>query len=337
MRTFVHSSVAAVRWNCKQLGYPRSMGTSHDHSGHHAGKNQRRLAIVFCLTAAVVVAQFVGSILTGSLALLTDTAHAFVDASGLLLALTAATLMRKPATNRRTWGFLRLEVLAALAQATLLIGVGIYAAIEGVRRLFEPPTVPAFELLVFGVIGLAANVIGIIVLAGGRDTNLNLRAAFLEVVNDALGSVGVILAAVVIWATGFQSADAIAGLVIVVLIVPRAFLILKQAVGVLMESTPKNLDLERLRLHLSEVGHVIEVHDVHASEIATGFTSLTAHLVVDDECFRDGHAALVLQEAQRCASEHFDPPLNHVTFQLEPRTLRNERCFTDCSIDEVLS
>ncbi|MGO1701515.1 MAG: cation diffusion facilitator family transporter [Canibacter sp.] len=309
------------------------MATDH----HHAvsDSNRLRLGVVFIITALIVVAQFIGSLLTGSLALLTDTAHAFVDATGLMVALIAATLMRRPATNRRTWGFLRLEVLAALAQATLLIGVGIYAAIEGIRRLFEPPEVPPVELFIFGVIGLAANIIGIMVLASGRDSNLNLRAAFLEVVNDALGSVGVIVAAVLIWTTGFQAADSIAGLIIVLLIVPRAFLILKQAVSVLMETTPPSLDLDRLRAHLRDVDHVVEVHDVHASEIATGFTALTAHLVVDDECFRDGHAANVIRDAQQCASEHFDSP--HVTFQLEPRTLREQTCFTDCSIDEVLS
>ena len=149
------------------------MSAGHDHGhthshNHAAGSNRVRLALAFTLTAAMVVIQFVGSILTGSLALLTDTAHALTDASGLLVALIAASLMLRPADARRTWGFARIEVIAALGQATILLAVGLYTAIEGVRRLFNPPEVPAGELLLFGVLGLIANVAAIAILAGNR-------------------------------------------------------------------------------------------------------------------------------------------------------------------------
>ena len=301
------------------------MGHDHAHTG-----SRGRLAVVFALTLTVALAQLVGSFLTGSLALLTDTVHAFVDASGLLLALSAATLMHRPATSRRTWGFLRLESLAALAQSTLLIGVGVYAIIEGVRRLFDPPEIPATELFVYGLIGLCANVAGIVILSGSKDANLNFKAAFLEVLNDALGSLGVVIAAVVIWTTGFTGADAIAALFIAVPIVPRAVIILRQSVSVLLESTPEHLDLTEVKQHLEDVDHVLEVHDLHASTIVSGLTTLTAHLVVDDECFRDGHAPEVLRDAQLCAAEHFDPPLAHVTFQLEPRS---DGCVTECQAE----
>ena len=230
--------------------------SGHHHHGHdHGGipqtqDHRRRLLIVVVLTGIIVVAQLVGSIITGSLALLTDTAHAITDFSGLLVALIAATLMLRPADTRRTWGFRRIEVIAALAQATLLLGVGVYAAIEGVKRLFEPPEVPSTELLIFGVIGLAANLVGIAILSAGRDANFNMRAAFLEVVNDALGSVGVIVAAVVIALTGFQQADALAGLFIVVLIVPRAVGIIRDTTRVLMEYVPEGLDLDDVRRHM---------------------------------------------------------------------------------------
>ena len=160
------------------------------------------LGIAFGITATIVAAQAVGSVVTGSLALLTDTAHAITDATGLLVALIAATLMLRPATSKRTWGFRRIEVLAALGQATLLIVVGFYTAIEGVRRLFEPPEVPSTELLIFGIIGLVANIIAITILSSSRGANFNMRAAFLEVLNDALGSLGVIVAAIVIATTG---------------------------------------------------------------------------------------------------------------------------------------
>ena len=283
---------------------------AHEH--HHAAPadHRRRLLLVVAITGVIVVAQLVGSVLTGSLALLTDTVHAVADLSGLVVALIAATLMLRPANDRRTWGFRRVEVIAALGQAVLLLVVGAYAVVEGVQRLFAPPEVPAGELLVFGVIGLAANLVGLVVLHGSREANLNLRAAFLEVLNDALGSLGVIVAAVVIWATGFQRADALAGLFIAALILPRAFVILRETTRVLMEFTPEGLDLDEVRRHLSEVDHVVEVHDLHASTVATGLPVLTAHVVLADECFVDGHA-------QGCVAEHFE--VDHTTFQLEAR------------------
>ncbi len=210
-------------------------GGHHDHSHMHSPKEaasmRPRLLVAFTLALVIVLAQAVGSLVTGSLALLTDTAHAITDASGLLVALTAASLMTRPATSRHTWGFRRIEVLAALGQSVLLLAVGIYTAVEGVHRLFAPPEVPGAELLVFGVVGLVANVIGIAVLASGRNANFNMRAAFLEVLNDALGSLGVIVAAIVIWLTGFYRADALAGLFIAVLIVPRAVRLMRQTTG----------------------------------------------------------------------------------------------------------
>lgn len=299
------------------------MGAGHDHgrpSGDegHPGDFRRRLAVAFAITAGIVVAQAVGAWLTGSLALLTDTAHALTDASGLLVALVAGTLMLRPPSSTRTWGYRRIEVIAALAQATVLLVVGAYAAVEGLRRLFTPPEVPAGELLVFGVIGLTANVIAIAVLASGRSANFNMRAAFLEVVNDALGSVGVIIAAIVIATTGFLQADAIAGLFIAALIVPRAVTLLRETSSVLMEFAPAGLDLDEVRDHILALEHVRAVHDLHASTVATGLPTITGHVVVDEECFVDGHAAEVLQQVRTCVAEHFDIAIHHSTFQVEP-------------------
>lgn len=300
------------------------MGAGHSHgpTGGAAPDLRRRLAIVFGLTSTIVVAQAIGSWITGSLALLTDTAHALTDATGLLVALIAATLMLKPATKHRTWGFRRIEVIAALAQATLLIVVGVYAAVEGVRRLVEPPEVPSSELLVFGIVGLAANITGIVILSSSRGTNFNMRAAFLEVLNDALGSLGVIVAAVVIATTGFQRADAIAGLFIAALIVPRAVTIMRETTSVLMEFTPKGLDLDQVRAHILGLAHVRDVHDLHASTVATGLPTISAHVVVDDECFTDGHAPTILHDIRECVAEHFPVSLEHSTFQLETEGLR---------------
>ena len=293
---------------------------SHMHSPEEAASMRPRLLVAFTLALVIVLAQAVGSLVTGSLALLTDTAHAITDASGLLVALTAASLMTRPATSRHTWGFRRIEVLAALGQSVLL-SVGIYTAVEGVHRLFAPPEVPGAELLVFGVVGLVANVIGIAVLASGRNANFNMRAAFLEVLNDALGSLGVIVAAIVIWLTGFYRADALAGLFIAVLIVPRAVRLMRQTTAVLMEFTPDGLDLDAMREHMLRVDGVVEVHDVHASMVATGLPVVTAHVVVADSCFRDGSAVAILDRIRSCVASHFEVSVEHSTFQLETAEL----------------
>lgn len=303
------------------------MSAGHSHSPGEVGAaadHRRRIALAFGITATVLVAQAVGAVLTGSLALLTDTAHMLTDTAGLGVALVAATLVLRPADPRRTWGFRRIEVIAALGQATLLLVVGVYTAIEGVRRLFDPPEVPSTELLIFGIVGLTANVVAIAVLASGRGASFTMRAAFLEVLNDALGSVGVIVAAVVIATTGFLQADALAGLLIAALIVPRAFTIMRETTAVLMEFTPAGLDLDDVRRHIEGLDHVREVHDLHASTVGTGLPTLTAHVVVEDECFTDGHAASVLRKVKGCVAEHFEVAVHHSTFQIETEAIGAE-------------
>ncbi|MBZ2194817.1 cation diffusion facilitator family transporter [Occultella gossypii] len=291
----------------------------HNHA-HPPTTHRGRLAIAFAITATILVSQVIGALITGSLALLVDAGHMVTDAGGLLMALLAATLMARPATSRRTWGWRRIEILAAGAQAALLFAVGIYALIEGVRRLLEPPEIGATGTLIFGIIGLAGNVAAIAVLSTGRDANLNMRAAFLEVVNDALGSVAVIVSALIIAFTGWTRADALAGIAIAVLIAPRALAVLRTAGRVLLETTPEGLDLDDVRDHLLAQPHVQGVHDLHASQIATGLPVLTAHIVLDDECFQDGHAPRILDDLQACVAEHFDVEVQHSTFQLEPST-----------------
>lgn len=289
----------------------------HDHAAG-AADNRRRLAIVLALTATVLVVEVVGALLTGSLALLADAGHMFADAGGLVIALIAATLALRPATARRTWGYRRAEVLGATLQAAVLLAVGAYILIEGVRRLFEPPEVSSTAVLVFGAVGLIANAIGIVVLTrGGRSTNVNMRAALLEVLNDTLGSVAVLAAALVIALTGWQQADAVASLFIAVLIIPRTLKLLSETVGVLLESTPPGLDLGDVRRHLLALPHVLEVHDLHASQITSGLPVLSAHVVVEDSCFSDGHAPQVLDQLQACLAEHFPVSVEHSTFQLE--------------------
>lgn len=298
------------------MGAGHAHGHNHDHAAGAQGTTWR-LWVAFGLTAGMVVAQAAGSIVTGSLALLTDTVHALTDALGLLVALVAAHLMSRPASSKHTWGFRRVEVIAALAQASLLLAVGIFAVVEGVRRLMEPREVPPTELLVFGALGLACNVIAILVLSSSRGANFNMRAAFLEVANDALGSLGVIVAAVVIATTGFERADTLAALFIAALILPRALRIMRETAAVLMEFTPQGLDLDLFREHIMGLHHVLDVHDVHASTVATGLPTVSAHVVVEDQCFRDGHAADLLKDVKTCVAEHFDVSVHHSTFQIE--------------------
>jgi cobalt-zinc-cadmium efflux system protein len=292
------------------------MGGSHGHQ-HGAGliDHRGRLVAVLAITLGVLVIEVVGAFLSGSLALLADAGHMLTDVAGLTLGLVAAALARRPATDERTWGYRRAEVLGAAAQAAVLLAVGVFILVEGVQRLFSPPEVTPGVMVVFGVVGLVGNLVGLALLGGGRGDDLNMRAAFLEVVNDALGSVAVLVAAAVIATTGWLRADAVASLVIGVLIIPRTLKLLRETVDVLLESTPRGLDLSDIRDRIMTLPHVLEVHDLHATQVATGLPVLTAHVVVDDSCFHDGHLGSMLDELQHCIATDFN--VAHSTIQFE--------------------
>jgi len=307
----------------------------HGHS-HGAGGDRRRLALALGITLVVLVSGVVGGLVTGSLALLADAGHMLTDAAGLGVALLASSLALRPATSARTWGLGRAEVLAAVLQAALLLAVGVLIAVEGVRRLLDPPEVASSGMLVFGAVGLVGNALALWVLTrperhqhgdhdgehdhdhGAAPMGMNRRAAVLEVVNDALGSVAVLVAAGVIALTGWTRADAVVSLLIGVLIVPRTLLLLREATDVLLESVPKGLDLTAVREHLLEQPHVLAVHDLHATQITSGLPVLTAHVVLDDSCFVDGHVPEVLDQLQACVRGHFPVSITHSTFQVEP-------------------
>lgn len=294
----------------------------HDHraAARVGGTHRKRLAVALGITVVIFLAEIAGSIVTGSLALLVDAGHMLTDAGGLVMALAAASLAGRAPTSRRTWGFVRAEVLAATAQAAVLLAVGIYAIIEGTQRLFSPPEVSPSGVLVFGILGLVGNIAAIAVLHRSRSANLNLRAAFLEVLSDALGSLAVIAGAIVIATTGWTRADAVAGMLISAFIIPRALILLRETANVLLESTPRGLDLDAVRRHILDLPHVRSVHDLHASQVATGLPILSAHVVVEESCFFDGHAPRMLDELQACVAEHFDISVEHSTFQIEPAT-----------------
>ena len=292
-----------------------SGGHGHDHSLPGAG-HRRPLAIVLGITGTILAVEVAGAFISGSLALLADAGHMLTDVAGLTLALVAAVLAGRPATEDRTWGYRRAEVLAAAAQAAVLLAVGGFILAEAIRRLIEPSPVASGVMIVFGIVGLAGNAVSIVLLTRITGGNLNTRAARLEVINDALGSVAVLIAAAVIAITGWDRADAVASLLIGALILPRTWKLLRETVDVLMEATPKGVDLAHVRAHILDVPHVHAVHDLHASSVASDLPVLTAHVVVDDSCFCDGHLPKLLDQLQQCLAGHFD--VEHSTVQFEP-------------------
>ena len=300
------------------------MGAGHDHAHASTSTNRTRLAFAFAITAVVFVSQLVGSVITGSVALLVDTAHMLTDVIGLFMALTAARLMLRPAADTHTWGFRRAEAISAALQALILFTVGVYALVEGIRRLFLPSDVPGDLLLIFGFIGLLANVVALIILASGRNSNLNMKAAFLEVVNDALGSVAVIVGALCLIWFDWSRADAVVGILIALMILPRTITLARSALGVLLEVTPPEINLETVRTHLEQTEHVIAVHDLHISRISTDLPVLTAHVRIEDSCFTDGHVPEILRSLQECVAEHFPISIEHSTFQLEPANFTHD-------------
>ncbi len=291
------------------------MGAGHSHDARAAGRHRGRLTAVLAITLVVLVVQVAGGVLSGSLALLADAGHVLTDAAGVGLALLAANFAARPATPERTFGYQRAEVLAATANAVLLLVVAVNVLIEVGRRATGPPSVDAPTMLVVALLGLVGNAASLALLTRGAGHNLNVRGAYYEVLADLVGSVAVVVAALVIWATGFRLADVIASALIAVFILPRAWSLLRDALDVLLEATPKGVDLTEVRAHMSRVTGVIDVHDLHAWTITSGVPVLSAHVVVDDATLYGG-GGRVLDRLGECLSGHFD--VAHCTFQLEP-------------------
>jgi len=268
--------------------------------------------------AAVLIVEVVGAWITGSLALLADAGHMFSDLAGLSIALAATVVAGRPATDRQTFGYQRAEVFGALLNGLILMVVAVAVVVGAVGRLIapEPGHVLGGPMLVVAVIGLLANVLGILLLRPARTSTINMRGAYLEVLADALGSVAVIIAAVIIVLTGFTQADAIASLLIAAMIVPRALGLLRDVVRVFSESAPADTDVDEIRRHLLETRGVVTVHDVHVWAITSGAHVFSAHIVVDPQVLAAGGTGALLDELSECLSHHFD--VAHSTFQLEP-------------------
>jgi cobalt-zinc-cadmium efflux system protein len=293
----------------------------HDYapaSGVRGGSNRRLLAISLGITSTVFVVQVVGAILSGSLALLADAAHMLTDAAALVIALIASAVAARPANDRRTFGYQRAEVFGALANGVILLGLSLWVGVEAISRLINPAEAEVAGGLMLGVaaVGLVANAVAMWLLGAAQRSSINVRGAYLEVLGDLLGSVAVIVAAVVILLTGWLPADAIASLLIAAMIVPRAIGLLREVVSVLSEATPKGVEVDTIRAHILGTPGVVAVHDLHVWQLTRGAPVFTAHVVVDEEAYAAGGTARILSDLQGCLAKHFD--VEHSTFQLEP-------------------
>ena len=283
------------------------MGDSHSAAGRHT----RALIGAIALGSGVLVVELVAGIVSNSLALMADAGHMFADVSGLALSLGAIWLAARPRSAGRTFGLYRLEILAAAANAVLLLGIAAFILFEAVRRLASPPDLEPRIVAVVAALALLTNLVSLRLLSSGRRESLTLRGAYLEVTGDLLGAGAVLVAGLVILATGWRQADAVASILVALLIVPRTLWLLRDSLDVLLEATPKEVDLSQVERHILEAPGVIAVHDLHAWTITSGMNVLSAHVVLAD----DGRPGDVLDHLGLCLADDFD--INHSTFQLE--------------------
>jgi cobalt-zinc-cadmium efflux system protein len=302
------------------------MGAGHDHGHTHgavppAGTTtsayRGRLRVALCITLSVMVVEIIGGIAADSLALVADAAHMATDAVGLGMALLAIGFAARPPDQKRTFGYARAEILAALANCVLLLGVGGYLLFEAIERFITPPETRGGLAIVFALIGMAANAVSLSLLLRGQKESLNVRGAYLEVLADTLGSALVLVSAVIILTTGWQTADPVAGLLIGLLIVPRTVKLLRETLDVLLEAAPKGVDMSEVRAHMLALPGVADVHDLHAWTITSGMPVLSAHVVVNQDALDTVGHEKILHDLQGCLGSHFD--VEHCTFQLEPR------------------
>ncbi|MET4921113.1 cation diffusion facilitator family transporter [Streptomyces sp. PSRA5] len=300
------------------------MGAGHDHGHTHGGAPpgtataayKGRLRIALGITLSVMVMEIIGGIASDSLALIADAAHMATDAVGLALALLAVHFANRPPTGNRTFGLARAEILAALANCLLLLGVGGFLLFEAVERFITPADTNGGLTIIFAAVGMVANLISLSLLMRGQKESLNVRGAYLEVLADTLGSVAVLISATVILTTGWQAADPIASLVIGLMIVPRTVKLLRETLNVLLEAAPKGVDMAEVRAHMVALPGVEDVHDLHAWTITSGMPVLSAHVVVSQSVLSSVGHEKMLHDLQGCLGDHFD--VEHCTFQLEP-------------------
>ncbi|MTD53679.1 cation diffusion facilitator family transporter [Amycolatopsis pithecellobii] len=290
------------------------MGHGHGHGVPSAsGRYVPRLVAALAIGIAFLALEVVVGILTGSLALISDAAHMLTDVFGLGLALTAIILARRSGpTYRRTFGFYRAEVLAALGNALLLFGVAGYVLIEAIGRISDPPPVPGLPVLLTALAGLVANLAAFVLLRSGAKESLNVRGAYLEVLADLIGSVGVLASGAIILTTGWRYADPLIGVAIGLFVLPRTAKLAGRALRILFQHAPAEVDVERIETALADLTGVRDVHDIHVWTLTSGMEVASAHLVVDPSA----EPAEVLTQAQNLLAEAYH--IQHATLQVEP-------------------
>lgn len=304
------------------------MGATHSHShgaGHDHGeardreKNQKRLAWTLGLVVVYMFAEIIGGWLANSLALLADAGHMLSDAASLAMSLFALWIAKKPRNDERTFGYYRAEILAALVNGASLGAISIFIFYEAFQRFGEPPAVQGPLMMGVAVGGLVINLAGLWILHGGKSDNLNVRGAWLHVLGDTLGSVGAIVAGILIWTLGWNWVDPAASILIAVLILYSSWELLAETVSVLMESAPGHIDVDEVRGAIVDCDGVESVHDLHVWTITSGLVSLSAHVVVDDV---DEYSAC-LRSIRQTLAEEFG--IKHTTIQIEPAGYTHEQ------------
>lgn len=285
------------------------MGAGHSHKVEGT-ENERRLIYVLLLSGTFLIAEVIGGIMTRSLALLADAGHMLTDVAGVGLALVAMRFARRPATPERTYGFHRAEILASLVNCVVLVGISGYILFEAWKRLWAPPTISTGPMMVVAAAGLLVNVVGVFLLRAGAKHSLNMKGAYFEVLADLLSSVAVLVAGAVMWATGWYYADPILSAAIGLFILPRTWVLMKEAVGVLLEGTPAEVNIAALRQVLERVEGVRGVHDLHVWSLTSGVNAVSAHLLSDAST-----DAIVKRAIVALADAHFK--VTHLTFQVE--------------------
>jgi cobalt-zinc-cadmium efflux system protein len=279
--------------------------------GSVSHRHAPRLAAALAISLGILVAELLAGVASNSLALLADAGHVFADVSGMAFTLVAIKLAARPRSDARTFGLYRLEIVAAAANALLLLAIAAFVLYEAVRRLLSPPDVDAGIVALVAAGALLANLISIRLLSSGRHESLPVKGAYLEVLGDVLGAGAVLVAGLIILTTGWTQADAVASIIVAVLIIPRTLALLRESMDVLMEATPRGVDLDHVRQHILEAPGVNDVHDLHAWTITSGMNVVSAHVVLSP----DAQAGDVLDHLGRCLADDFD--INHSTFQLE--------------------
>ncbi|ANF81776.1 cation transporter [Acinetobacter sp. NCu2D-2] len=289
------------------------MSANHSHDHNHAvvtESNSKKLLIALGLTVTFLIVEVIAGFMTQSLALLSDAAHMFTDAAALAIALAAIKIGKKPADNKRTFGYQRFEILAALFNALMLFVVAIYILYEAYIRLNQPPEIQSVGMMVVAGIGLIINLISMSILASSAKDSLNIKGAYLEVLSDALGSIGVILGGAIIYFTGWMWVDTIVAVLIGFWVLPRTWILLKQSINILLEGVPDEIDIEQLRKDLLSLDGVVSIHQLKVWAISSQNIHLTAHLIAPSVEQKKLYEAAV----EILAHEHH---ITDVTLQIE--------------------